>query len=58
MKKILNVIINVLIVMLFVLAAMVAGYIVKNNAAPWHWIATYWVTLAVKNGLDCVNRRQ
>ena len=53
---ILNIVINILIVLLFVLAAMVAYYIVKNNAAPWKWIATYWVTLSVKNGLDCLNK--
>ena len=57
MSKWLNITINILILLLFVLAAMVAGYIVKYNSAPWGLIATYWITLSIKNGLDCINRR-
>ena len=56
MKKLLNVIIDILILLLFVLSAAVAIYIKKYYVAPWHLIATYWITLAVKNGLDCVNK--
>ena len=50
MKKL----INLLIFALFVLSASVAVYIVINSAAPWKLIATYWITLAVKNGLDAL----
>ena len=57
MKNKLNIVTNVLIIALFILAAMVAVYIVRNNAAPWHWISTYWITLSAKNGLDCISRK-
>ena len=55
MSKI-EVIINALILWLFILAAMVAIYIVVNNSAPWKLISIYWITLAIKNGMDLLKR--
>lgn len=56
MKKMIDLIRNILIVALFVIAGAVALYIIQYNAAPWAWIATYWVTLTVKNGLDMIDK--
>lgn len=55
MSKI-EVIINALILWLFILAAMVAIYIVVNNSDPWKLISIYWITLAIKNGMDLLKR--
>ena len=50
--------INILIMALFFLSAAVAVYIVINSAAPWALISAYWITLAVKNGVDWINNQK
>lgn len=55
-KFVVNIIINILIVALFAIAAYVALYITANKASPWIWIAAYWITLAIKNGMDVVQK--
>lgn len=47
-------VINILVCILAILPAYIAYYIITNGAAPWNWIAVYWTTVMIKNGLDVI----
>ena len=49
-----NMVINILVCILAILPAYIAYYIITNGAAPWNWIAVYWTTVMIKNGLDVI----